>query len=202
MSEEPAIYNSRKLEWSEVKDGAGEVFKVWVLGSELEWAERAWAMMEKAGLTTYGDAIEETRVRVRLLALATIYWDFCRLGADEDIGWDELNEHAIENLHIDPLRLGQVVGPAFEADDYGSEGSDLFESALRQLIVKERRAIGSAIIKGHGDEWTFLKALFATTKLRPEPPDDEDDDARGSAEPEFTTAARVLDWIMEGMPCE
>ena len=47
------------LTWDEVKDGASEIFNVWVLGSEMQWAERAWAMLEKAGLTTYRDAVEE-----------------------------------------------------------------------------------------------------------------------------------------------
>jgi hypothetical protein len=35
------------LTWDEVKDGASEIFNVWVLGSEMQWAERAWAMLEK-----------------------------------------------------------------------------------------------------------------------------------------------------------
>lgn len=176
-----------------MKDGARELFKVWCLGSELEWAERAWGMLEKAGLTAYRDAVEETRVRVRLLALATIYWDFCRLGADESFGWDELNYHASESLEIGAFRLAQLAGPALDAGDYNAEESGLVESALRHLIVEERPAIGTALIKGHGDEWTFLKALFATIKTPPDPPEDD--------EPEFMRAAPVMGWIMEGMPC-
>lgn len=190
------------LAWGDVKDGAGELFKVWCIGSELAWAERAWGMLEKAGLTTYRDAVEETRVRVRLLALATIYWDFCRIGADEDIGWDELNEHAIENLGIEPFRLGQVVGSAFDADDYAADGAGLVESALRLLIDEERPAIGRAVIKGYGDQWTFLKALFASIKLPADPPEDGDEEAAADDEPEFLPAAIVMGWIMEGMPCE
>ena len=189
------------LTWDEVKDGAGEVFNVWVLGSELQWAERAWAMLEKAGLTTYRDAVEETLVRVRLLALASLYWDFCRLRADEDIGWDELHEHATENLGIEPFRLAQVVGSAFEADDYEAEGFELVESALRHLIAEERPAIGSAVINGYGDQWTFLKALFASIKLPADPPEDGDEDPQANDEIEFTPAAIVMGWIMEGMPC-
>ena len=189
------------LTWDEVKDGASEIFNVWVLGSEMQWAERAWAMLEKAGLTTYRDAVEETLVRVRLLALASLYWDFCRLGADEDIGWDELNEHATENLGIEPFRLAQVVGPAFEADDYRTEGTELFESALRHVIVEERPAIGSVVSKGYGDDWTFLKALFASIKLPVDPPEDGDEEPAADDEPEFAPAAIVMGWIMEGMPC-
>ncbi len=189
------------LTWDEVKDGASEIFNVWVLGSEMQWAERAWAMLEKAGLTTYRDAVEETLVLVLLLALAILYWDFCRLGADEDIGWDELNEHATENLGIEPFRLAQVVGPAFEADDYRTEGTELFESALRHVIVEERPAIGSVVSKGYGDDWTFLKALFASIKLPVDPPEDGDEEPAADDEPEFAPAAIVMGWIMEGMPC-
>ena len=191
----------KTLNWNDVKDGARNLFKVWCLGSELEWAERAWAMLEKAGLTNYSDAVEETRVRVRLLALATIYWDFCRIGADEDIGWDDLNEHATENLGIEPFRLAQVAGPAFDADDNGSEGSSLVEGALRQVIVEERPAIGTAIIKGFGDVGAFLSALFATIKPPPEPPEDGEEEPEAD-EPDFMRAAPVMGWIMEGMPCE
>ena len=188
--------------WKEVKDGASEIFNVWVLGSEIQWAGRAWAMLEKAGLTTYRDAVEETLVRVRLLALASLYWDFCRLGADEDIGWDELHEHAIENLGIEPFRLAQVVGPTLDADDYGAEEFGLVESALRHLIVEERPAIGSVVSKGYGDDWTFLKALFASIKLPADPPEDGDEEPPADDEPEFTPAAIVMGWIMEGMPCK
>ena len=189
------------LTWDEVKDGASEIFNVWVLGSEMQWAERAWAMLEKAGLTTYRDAVEETLVRVRLLALASLCWDFCRPAADEDIGWDDLNEHATENLGIEPFRLAQVVGPTLDADDYEAEEFGLVESALRHLIVDERPTIGSVVINGYGDDWTFLKALFASIKLPADPPEDGDEEPAADDEPEFTPAAIVMGWIMEGMPC-
>ena len=192
----------KTLNWNDVKDGAGDLFNVWCLGSELEWAERAWGILETAGLTSYRDAVEETCVRVRLLALATLYWDFCRLGKEESFGWDDLYELATESLAIEPFRLAQVAGTVLEAGDYNAEESGLVESALRHLIVEERPAIGKAVIKGYGDEWTFLKALFATTKLPADPPEDGDEEAEADDEPEFMNAAIVMGWIMEGMPCE
>lgn len=188
------------LAWNDVKDGASRIFNVWFDGTELHWAERAWASMEKAWLTTYVDTVEETRVRVRLLALGSIYWDFCRLGADEEFGWDELHVHATEHLEIQPLRLGQLMGADFEADDLNLEEMELVECALRRLIDKERPAISAAVMKSYGDDWSFLKALFATTKASPTPPDEDDDELPADDEPDFVPAARIMEWIVQGMP--
>jgi hypothetical protein len=200
MKESTESVRGRALPWDEVKDGAEAVFRVWHLGSEEEWAERAWAMLEKAGLTTYHGAVEETRVRVRLLALASIYWDFCRLGADESGGWDELHVHGVENLGIREFRLGQIVGPGFDLDDYDSEGWEFAESALSHLIREERPAIGPALIKGHGGAQALMDSLFASMTIATEP-DDDDDPPELRDRPRLHNVAPVMGWIMEGMPC-
>lgn len=161
--------------------------------------QSAWGNLEGAGLTSYSDAVEESRVWARLLTLASIYWSFCHHGCDEEFGWDDLYCHGTEHLELRPLRLGQLVGPAFDADDYSNGEFDLVESALRHLIEQERPAIVAALHKGFGDEWRLLKALFATTKLLSDPQDNEDL-APDDDDPDFTPAARVMGWIMEGMP--
>ncbi len=200
MSEEPAIYDARKLTWDEVKDDARELFNVWVLGSELQWAERAWATLAAAGLTKYGDDLGLTRVKVRLLALGCIYCDFCKIGRDED--YDECafmwEEGAV--LSFSNFRLGQLAGPAFDTGDMEAEDGDLSDSAILTLTEQERSAICRALVAAAGGAVRLAESLFATS--RPERDTDGGEEAteeRGLLDENINDAGRVLEWIESGM---
>ncbi len=52
-------------------------------GSELEWARKAWLILEQERLTAYDTALDLTRVQIRLVTLAVFYWDFCELAHEE-----------------------------------------------------------------------------------------------------------------------
>ena len=87
MSEQAQIYNPRILSWEEIEDDARNLFRVWVTGSEVEWARRAWVILQNERLIAYDTALGLTRVQVRLLTLAVFYWDFCQLAHEEF--WEE-----------------------------------------------------------------------------------------------------------------
>lgn len=199
MSEEPAIYHARELTWDEVKDGAGELFNVWVFGGERQWAERAWSTLAAAGLTTYGDDLGLTRVKVRLLALGCIYRDFCKIGCDED--YDECafmwEEGAV--LSFSNFRLGQLAGPAFDTGGMEAEDNDLSDSALFTLTAEERPVICRALVAAAGGAVPLAESLFATSRWDKETDGEEDADQRCILDENINDAGRVLEWIESGM---
>ncbi len=51
------------LHWSEVQKAAEKAFSVWLFGGyEMEWGELAWEGLAAAGLTSYANGVEKTRV--------------------------------------------------------------------------------------------------------------------------------------------
>ena len=164
----------------------------------MAWAERTWQMLVDAGLTAYADDVERTRVLLRLVALAMIYRDFCWVGRDES--WDQstLIITANEELELARLRIGQLVGPRWDADTFDSTDDDLVEAAILEITDAERANIGPVLVKGFGHEVALADALCRTSATATV--DDEDEhESRGLNDEDFTTAARIYEWIDQGM---
>ncbi len=71
------------LEWKDVLAIGERVFSVRVDGSELEWARRAWEILERNDLTTYSTEIGRWQVPLRLFSDCDHYLDFC------EVAWGE-----------------------------------------------------------------------------------------------------------------
>ncbi len=193
MSEDAPIYDGLNLEWSDISEAAKPLIGTWFLGSEAEFAARAWGMLTRAGLTRYDDDLSRTRVIVRLIALAMIYREFCKIGCDEDRDESEIIEEAFDSKLVSPFRLGQLVGQGFEARELEAEDGELAYAALVHLADQERKGIASALIAGFESEVGLASALFATSRLAM---DEEDETSlRGWHDADQIPAARVLEWI-------
>lgn len=88
------------------------MFDVWVGQPELRWARLAWERLLERGLGNYGNPTEKCMVKIRFLALAGFYHDFCyvawRVEAYPDYQvWAEL-------LEIHSFSLGQLAGTSAE----------------------------------------------------------------------------------------
>lgn len=182
-----------ELAWKDVAAPAAELFRVWVVGDERAWAEKAWDCLRRAGLTKFATVIEETRVRLRLVALAGLYADFCRIGCDEEFE-KESGRWAYE-MELSPFRVAQMVGADFESDANASD-DDLFDWAVARLVEQEREQIGKALVAGFGDEGKLLDALFASAGFDR---DEQDDDIEDSG-PEPDKSQRVMEWLLQGLP--
>jgi hypothetical protein len=113
----------------------------------LEWAKKSWVALARHGLTAGSDEIEWTRVMVRLMALATIYKEFC------DLAWEEWDEPMYpvwtESLDIVPYRVVLCVGKDYARDLDGDECA-LLHSALTELVDQARPAIYDALTSESG----------------------------------------------------
>lgn len=97
-----------RLTWEEVKGYANDLFNIWIGHYEINWAHKAWNILEKTGLTRYETDLEKHKVLIRLLTLATLYAEFCKLAFEESIclyyyGWIDL-------LDLNKFRLAQLIG--------------------------------------------------------------------------------------------
>jgi hypothetical protein len=196
VSEEAGIYNPSLLAWEDLEDDARNLFHVWVTGSELQWARRAWRILENQKLTAYDTALGLTRVQVRLLTMAVLYWDFCLLAHEEFWEETDLWLRATEDAGLSAFRVAQIVEKQFEEREFDSSESDLLQCALIKLTERERPVVARALIKGFGSEMKLLQAMEASTNCADaDDPDNVEDETRFDPD----RAALTLVWIMSGM---
>jgi len=156
------------LTWQDVLPAAEEIYRVWVGGGDLAWAEGAWGHVVRAGLAEYQTPLERCRACFRFLSMATIYFDFCTVACDEC--HDDLEIwYGADELEMDPLNVGQLVGPEELPGDDETEA--LFD-AYDTLTHKAREEVLAALLKGYGGPIEFLKALWRSTE-RPHEDGDE-----------------------------
>jgi hypothetical protein len=197
MNEGANAKSARKVEWDEVEMVAPDLFEVWVGGSEVAWAERAWQMLAEAGLTSFIDDLGQTRVLVRFIILGLMYRRFCWVAQEESTDEEMLIREACDGLELPRFRLGQLMGPRWEADAFGSTDADLTHAAVFQIYDDDRAAIRQALVHGFGGESELGDALCQTKRLRRKP--DEDDESGGLNDEDLSTAARIFEWINQGM---
>jgi hypothetical protein len=154
------------LLWEDVEDAAGCIFNVWQDGGELAWARECWQHFRDAGLTSNDTLLEETKSRLRLLALVRVYQDFCELA------WDLYSEPPIDDqadaLEIDPVALGILAAKVDVSIEYDTNSDyDLREQALIVVTDELRHEIFRCLRKAYGDV-TILYARIYKTIYSPE----------------------------------
>lgn len=168
QDEEPEVTKRQdEVAWEEVQPLAKGIFRVWTYGSELRWAEQTWKHLAALGLTGYSTPLERAMVEIRLMALGSIYLDWCAVVHDERI--DDDPREWFEMSNISDVQLGQLIGPSVDPDD----GDDL-EEALNLLISQERPGVVSALRKMQaGDSGLFVSLWWSSIS---DPTDGDDDD--------------------------
>lgn len=117
--------------------------------------------MTAQGLARYNNELERLIVKLRFLALGGFYRDFCY------VAWGESSYPMYslwaDEMQISQLRVGQLVGLEFHANSE-ADNSELFASALRQLIRCARTEVLQALLRAHGGESGLLVSLWNSTK--------------------------------------
>lgn len=174
------------MNWQDVQDHVGTLFTVWMSGREDEWAQLAWEGLQKAGLTNYEDEVGRTLVLIWLMGLAVLYREFCATA------WDEWAEPELEDwlcdLDLNEFRIAQLVGPEFEKDSELTQ-AELVQSAVLELIEREREALVKALLDYFGGKSMLFASLWATLSVfQFDSLDEEDDWAVGEDEDEQAEA--------------
>lgn len=186
------------------EDPSVSMFDVWIGQPELAWARKAWAALERKGLTLFSNELERTRVLIRAMTLGTIYREFCDLAHDD--AWDSENLIWAGEMSLNSFRVAQLVGDEFDMDDDRDE-SGLLDSALSSLIDDEREGICKALCEGFDGEAMLFVSLWNSMYPEKSPNDDPDDDEGIPESPEDVLntnctwqKTRAYSWISEGMP--
>ena len=125
-----------------------------------------------------GAPFSSLAAKLRLVALARIYQEFCRLVWDEDP--ETPVDYLAEDLEIDPVALGilaaRVDPDEFEefADDY-----ELREAALLAVTDGQRREIFECLRAAYGDENRLYSRLWHTNSPSTEDTEDEEFEVTG-----------------------
>ena len=163
------------LQWSELQDCAHSAFDIWVGQPELSWAREAWEHLVRLGLAWYRNELEKNRTKIRFLALAGIYHDWCY------IAWDEAVNPAYSTwanmLGVSAFRIGQFLGPGRPKIDEEEDDDQLFENGLRQVIAEERGVVFGALVRAYGTIDALFVCLWNSDKpdLREDKDDAEED---------------------------
>jgi len=164
------------------EDPSVSMFDVWIGQPELAWARKAWAALERRGLTLFSNELERTRVLIRAMALGTIYREFCDLAFDD--AWDT----------------------EFKLDDDDDE-SGLLESALYSLIDDERGDICKALCEEFGGESMLFVSLCNSMYHEKGQESDPDDIDESPPSPDDVLDCnlswgklRAFSWISDRMP--
>jgi hypothetical protein len=180
-----------KLAWADTSESAREIFHIWEdhHQEELRWAKAGWSGLQKRGLTAYANEVEKDMVLVRIMALATMYHEFC------EVAWQEMfeTEHSAwaDELGISQVHVGQLLGSNQMADSDDSDDANLFEDGLGLLIDQNRSRIYSALTAHFGGCTGLFVSLWRILKS------DEDD---FSIVNELTPdKGNAFQWIDQGM---
>lgn len=181
--------------WERVSHAARRMFNVWVGGSELAWAKEAWRRLHTSGLASDATILEDTASKLRLVALARIYEEFCGLA------WDENPEtplnYLAEDLDIDALALGVLAGGTEaeledEADEY-----KLREAALVAVTNHLRRDVFQCLESAYGGFNQLYSRLWCTSPSAAVTEEDEPY-AIGEEFEATPTNAAALSYVMNG----
>ena len=155
-----------RLEWSEVKQIANDLFHTWG-GGDLRWAEAAWQVLSESGLTSYVFEVDRTVCIIRLVALNAFYREFCVRAFDEGSSDDwqyELFELVGGYPLIDAFSLGQLAERrGIFVDNALYQEPDPRTEAIQELARGEYRQVVDALQARWGEH-----DLFAALWVSPE----------------------------------
>lgn len=144
-----------------------QLFNIWCGGTEVEWAEYMWTILERAGLTAYeeGDEVERTLVVCRLVALAGINLEFAARAWDEgypgewreSVHVDILGDYPL----LDPVSVGRLAERTGVWTDSVDDGRESVTGLIHEIAAGEWDTVVRALLKELGDSYLFA-SLWAT----------------------------------------
>lgn len=159
---------SDAADWNEVLPAIQPIISTWLTGSELRWAEHAWGLLAKAGLTSYSTEIERTRCLLRAGAVGRFYLEFCVRAFDEGspddweerVGVDLIGSYPL----IDAFTLGQLTErEGIDADNSPYSRPSGSDEALLELVNVEYPRVAEALRRAYGDAELFA-SLYLSQK--------------------------------------
>jgi hypothetical protein len=150
--------------WEDLLAVASGAFGVWTdRGPALAWAERAWRVLAEEKLVPddrAGTPRDAAIALVTLLALASVYRDFCKAAFDEPSYIDDL-VYAAENSAVPDVAIARFAGE-HEQDIVSCEDEyDSMFDMLPGLIAWRRPAVVAVLMTRLGPD-QMMRELWLT----------------------------------------
>jgi hypothetical protein len=152
------------MDWEQIQPIAAKIFRVWSSGGDLDWAEQAWDILFKSGLTDYEDKLERTQVIIRFLALIDFYYGFCIGFRQEYLEPDFWDWAAL--LEIQSFQIGQLIG--------SDSGVDNEQQALLHLVSEEELVLPALEQGFQGRKALFISLWRSSLPSEWNDPHDQD----------------------------
>lgn len=185
------------VEWEDIEHGVPKFVHVWDACGGIAWMKEAWRRLEARGLTRYdGTGLGRTRVLIRLLSLAHLYWDFTYTAFDEGTRIGMEFHEALSQLDIAPLFVGQLLGPdAYAEDGYGRPD---MAAACWELSYGERSDLVRALLDVFQGEALLFVSLWRSSECYDEDsPEIDDEELFGDVNVE---KLKGYEWLTSGCP--
>lgn len=150
------------FKWNKLKNSADTMFSIFISGEETKFAHKAWDIIVKSGLANFTNELEEGIVKLRFIALADIYLDYCKVAHEEDnesdyYGWED-------NLNIGKLVLEEIYQTILTPEERENIDPDI-PNMMQQLSYHYRNDVYDCLVKGYGsDDILFLNLWRSTHK--------------------------------------
>ncbi len=168
------------LEWYDVSDAAGEMFKMWVEGGDLEWAEESWDHLLAADMLADESLLDTVKSKCHLITLAVIYLEFAALTFEEDVE-PSLTDYA-SLLEINLVALGVYWALAHpKAANSIKMDENLTENILRRIVERLRSNVYRCLLKADGNAMGIYLRMAATASSTEVVDDDDDDEDQSQA---------------------
>ena len=207
-----SLTEKRVLAWPDITDWAYNMFNVWIGDGQHLWAEYAWNLIINAGLADYRNEIERHVVMLRLITLGIMYREFCEVAFDEYFDIDSLVYDWLDNEDFCQIRIWQLVGREFLADETIEDVDSITNYAILCLTDDLRDDIYKVLRKGFGDDIRLFISMYLTSQYSDDGSEfdysqmKEQEWAEIEQEWDFESLTlwdsegRALCWVLMGMP--
>ena len=150
------------LLWRDLDDVTEALSNMWENSPALRWAKEAWEHLIRQGLAAYDNESKKAFVKIRFLALAGFYRDFCY------IAWGKTcyPSYAVwaDMMQIPTGLVVKLAGSALEHDTE-EEQETLFVAALGKLIQAARPEVIQGLMIAHDNASGLLVSLWNSRSL-------------------------------------
>jgi hypothetical protein len=151
------------LLWSDLEECARVAFDIWVGEPELKWAREAWKRLSQNGFTAYKNELELCVAKIRFLAMAGIYHDWCAVAWEESVApayseWAHVLK--IRDIHLKQLVAGSPMATSEDDDEDQALGE-----LLPEIISAQRPNVLTGLIEAYGDINQLFVSLWNSNKV-------------------------------------
>jgi hypothetical protein len=159
--------SSTRMTWEDVAPII-DIYTITADNGEKQWFQRAWAGLEKAGLTRFEDEIGRHWALMRAVTLGIVYNEFAQCAWDhfeDSMSLNGVLYDSLDQYHISPASIAQLTESAWDDED-NEEVLLSFDEIVLNAVSKCRKPVYDALLREFGDDGELFLSLW----ISPDPP--------------------------------